>query len=227
MTVPSDSRLPNPWWITTVALIAVLAWDASGLDLAFAHAVGGASGFPLRDHWLLAAVVHEGGRRLAWALALALCLGVWWPFGALQRLSQAERLYFAVSTLLAALVISLLKAGSATSCPWDLTDFGGLAHYASHWSLLPDGGPGRCFPAGHASSGFCFLGGYFAFRRADPARARAWLVGAALGGLLFGLGQQLRGAHFMSHTLWTGWICWVTAHSLSLAWDPVRRRILC
>jgi membrane-associated PAP2 superfamily phosphatase len=27
-------------------------------------------------------------------------------------------------------------------------------------------------------------------------------------GLLFGLVQTLRGAHYPSHTLWTGWICW-------------------
>jgi membrane-associated PAP2 superfamily phosphatase len=35
---------------------------------------------------------------------------------------------------------------------------------------------------------------------------------AALGtGGLLGISQQLRGAHFMSHTLWTAWICWTTA----------------
>lgn len=226
MTHSPPARSISPWWLTLASLALVLAWDASGLDLPLAELVGSAQGFPLRDHWFLAGVVHEGFRRLAWLLALALCLGVWWPFGALRRLPQADRLQFAASALLAALAVSLLKAGSATSCPWDLTDFGGPAHYASHWSLLPDGGPGRCFPAGHASSGFCFLGGYFAFRATDLATARAWLAAAALSGLAFGLGQQLRGAHFMSHTLWTGWICWVTVQALSMAWGPVRRRIL-
>jgi len=29
--------------------------------------------------------------------------------------------------------------------------------------------------------------------------------------MVLGIGQQLRGAHFMSHTLWTGWLCWMTA----------------
>lgn len=119
MSNPQNSRLFLPWWLTAVSLAAVLAWDASGLDVPLAHVIGSADGFPLRDHWFLAGVVHEGGRRLAWLLALALCLGVWWPFGALHRLPQADRLQFAVSTLLAALVVSLLKAGSATSCPWD------------------------------------------------------------------------------------------------------------
>jgi membrane-associated PAP2 superfamily phosphatase len=27
-------------------------------------------------------------------------------------------------------------------------------------------------------------------------------------GFVAGATQQLRGAHFMSHTLWTAWICW-------------------
>ena len=26
-----------------------------------------------------------------------------------------------------------------------------------------------------------------------------------------GMAQQARGAHFLSHTLWTGWLCWSTA----------------
>lgn len=214
----------RPWLLTLGSLLAILAWDASHLDLPLAHLVGTLQGFPLRENWFLANVLHEGGRRLAWLLALALCLAVWWPMGPLRRLSQAERLLLAASTLLAALAVSLLKSASASSCPWDLSDFGGPAHYASHWSLQPDGGPGRCFPAGHASSGFSFMGGYFAFRQTDAAMARTWLLAATLGGLVFGLAQQLRGAHFMSHTLWSGWICWTTGWLCDLAAQALRPR---
>ena len=35
-----------------------------------------------------------------------------------------------------------------------------------------------------------------------------------------GIAQQLRGAHFMSHDLWTAGICWVAAASVSLAFWP-------
>ena len=48
-----------------------------------------------------------------------------------------------------------------------------------------------------------------------PRVARAWLLGVMAAGLMLGLTQQLRGAHFMSHTLWTAWVCWTTA---ALAW---------
>lgn len=188
-------------------------WDRSGLDLPAAQWFGGPAGFPLKDHWLLTTVLHDSARRLAWTLALLLCLGVWFPVGGLKHLGFRRRLQLAVTTLVAVTVVSSLKAVSATSCPWSLADFGGVAHYMPHWAglLQRDGGSGGCFPAGHASCGFAFVGGYFAFRHDRPALAWRWLAAAVLVGLLLGLAQQMRGAHFMSHTLWTGWICWCTA----------------
>jgi membrane-associated PAP2 superfamily phosphatase len=119
---------------------------------------------------------------------------------------------------LGALAVTLLKYASHTSCPWDLSDFGGLARYASHWTQRPDGGGGHCFPAGHAASGFSFMGGYFVFRRGDPALARACLAGSLVCGLLLGLAQQWRGAHFMSHTLWSAAVCWGVAYGIDALW---------
>ena len=204
----------------TLALLAVAGlWDASGWDLPLAALAGSPHGFALRENWLLADLLHEGGRRLTWLLALGLCLGVWWPVGPLERLTLSRRLQLAVTSLLAAAAVSLLKSGSSTSCPWDLATFGGPAHYVSHWSTLADGGPGRCFPAGHASSGFSFVGGYFAFQPTEPTLARCWLAAALGGGLVFGLAQQWRGAHFMSHTLWTAVVCWCAALAVDASWS--------
>lgn len=98
------------------------------------------------------------------------------------------------------------------SCPWDLQQFGGVARYLSHWAWgVSDGGAGGCFPSGHASAGFAFVGGFFAFRHTLPLTARRWLIGALAAGLLLGLAQQVRGAHYMGHTLWTAWFCWAAA----------------
>lgn len=205
-------------WVTLGVLVTVLGWDLSGLDLPLAHLAGSVDGFPWRDHWLLTTVAHEGGRRLSWLVALGLCLSVWWPLGPMARIGQRERLQLAVSTLLGALAVSLLKTGSHTSCPWELAEFGGLAHYVSHWSVLPDGGSGHCFPAGHAASGFCLVGGYFAFCRSQPILARVWLACALAAGILLGLAQQWRGAHFMSHTLWSAAVCWGVACVVHAAW---------
>lgn len=211
-------RALEPLWITLAVIALACAWDASRMDLPLAHAAGSAAGFPWREHWLLSGVLHEGGRRLSWLVALGLSLGVWWPFGPLARLTFGQRLQLATSALLAALAVSLLKGSSATSCPWDLEDFGGAARYVSHWNRQPDGGAGRCFPAGHASSGFCFVGGYFSFLDVAPRLARAWLATALAGGMVLGLAQQWRGAHFMSHTLWSAAVCWCIAGAVHLLW---------
>ncbi len=206
-------------------LIALAACELGRLDMPLARLFGGPDGFALREHWVLAATLHGGGRVLSWALVLVLCLGVWWPFGWLRRLALSQRLQLAVGTLAAVVIVSLVKNHNGTSCPWDLTDFGGLIPASSHWLgfLVPDGGSGRCFPAGHASAGFAFVAGYFAIRGADPRLARRWLAGALLAGFVLGLGQQVRGAHFMSHTLWSAALCWWVALALDALWRPLQR----
>lgn len=210
---------------TLAACAAVLAWDSGGLDRTLAHWFGSPSGFALREHWFLVQVMHEGGRRLGWLLVLGLVVGIWWPLGVLRRLGSLARTQLAASALLSLAVISLLKYWSATSCPWDLAEFGGLARYASHWALgVADGGGGHCFPAGHAAAGFAFVGGYFALHRQAPVAARWWLVLALAAGAVLGWGQQMRGAHFMSHTLWTAWLCWTVGWLCDLGAQTLTRR---
>ena len=218
---------PEPHLALTTLLLfaALLAWDASGLDLPLAHWFGNANGFVLRDHWLFSGVLHNGARYASWVLALWLCVAVGWPLGWLRRIDFDARLQLAATALLAVSVVSSLKSLSITSCPWDLAEFGRTARHLSHWAWgSADGGGGRCFPAGHASAGFAFVAGYFAFRRRAPRVARLWLAAAVGAGLVLGMAQQVRGAHFMSHTLWTGWLCWATALSVDALVTWVRQR---
>lgn len=206
---------------TVAAALACVAWDASGLDLPLARWSGDTRGFPLRGHWLLEDVLHQGARRLAWAAELGLCWLAYRPLGPWRRLAPTQRACLAASVLACAVAVPLLKAVSPAHCPWNLADFGGSATWASHWGFAPRGG-GHCFPAGHAVAGFAFVGGYFSFRPVAPVLARAWLFGALGAGLLFGLSQQLRGAHFMSHTLWSAWLCWVVAWAVHACWPKPR-----
>lgn len=207
------ARRPLAW--TLLTLLLLLAWDASGLDLALARLAGTPTGFPWRDNGFLVHVMHEGARSLSWLLLIALLAAIRWPAGVLRRLRLRERAQLALTVLACVLVVSLVKQASATSCPWDQEAFGGMAHYVSHWAWgLRDGGPGRCFPAGHASAGFAYVAGWFVLRRVSPPAARAWLACALAAGLLLGLAQQQRGAHYMSHTLWTAWLCWTTGFAV-------------
>lgn len=197
-------------------LLLLLAWDASNADVLLARWIAGPGGFALRGHWLLEGVLHQGARALAWGLVAVLAVGLRWPWGVLRALTPARRAWLLAVTLGGMLLVSALKRGSLTSCPWDLQAFGGMARHVSHWAWLQrDGGPGHCFPAGHASAAFAWVAGWFAFRDVRPDVARSWLAAALLVGIVIGSAQQLRGAHFASHTLWTAWICWAWAWACS------------
>ena len=209
--VPPAARLWSASVITTcvVGFFWLLLWDYSRFDLWMASNFGDASGFALQDHWLWRGVLHDDIKFLPWAVELALLVSIWRPWGSLRQLPVGRRVQMALTTLLALLLVSGIKLHSNTSCPWDLQQFGGVAVYVSHWTRgVADGGGGGCFPAGHASAGFAFLGGFFAFRHTLPRIAHRWLVGALVAGLVLGFAQQVRGAHYMSHTLWTAWLCW-------------------
>ncbi|MFG6429240.1 phosphatase PAP2 family protein [Roseateles sp. LYH14W] len=197
----------NALWSTAIAFALLLLWDATTLDLRLARLFGDTGGFGWREHWLTSGALHQGGRALAWMVAALLLVNVFKPLFTSQ--SRRERIWWLAVTLACVALISTLKRASATSCPWDLAEFGGAAHYVSHWRLgVADGGGGHCFPSGHAGAAFAFVSGFFALRRAYPRAARAWLAGVVIVGTLFGLGQLARGAHYASHTLWAAWVCW-------------------
>ncbi|MDI1338562.1 phosphatase PAP2 family protein [Polaromonas sp.] len=227
MTSPSRPAVSSPsrlfFW-SVASLLLLLTWDASGLDLTLARWFGSASGFALENHWFWRGVLHDNMRPLPWLFEGALLIGIARPVGPLRHLPASRRVQLALTTLLALLVVADIKLHSHTSCPWSLHEFGGVASHVSHWDWgVRDGGDGGCFPAGHASAGFAFVGGFFAFRHALPATARRWLLGSMLAGLLLGLAQQVRGAHYMSHTLWTAWFCWASAATLDLGFTWLAR----
>lgn len=220
----NDHQPRQAYW-TLAALFALLTWDFYGGDMALARLAGDASGFALRDHWFLSQVAHDGAKRLSWVIVLGLCAAVWWPVGALRSLSLSRRIELALVPMLVGVGVSMFKGLSPTSCPWDLEVFGGIARHLSHWRFEADGGSGHCFPGGHAAHGFSMMAGYFVFRDVNLRVAKRWLWGALLAGLLLGLVQQWRGAHFMSHTLWTGWLCWVLLWGTHALWRLVKAAI--
>lgn len=194
--------------VALAALLGLLTWELSGLDLALTRWIGSPSGFAWRHSVLAGHLLHDGGRMLGWSLLSLLVLDAIRPV--LAGPARGERLY-AVGTVLAGLVlVPLAKRFSTTSCPWDLSEFGGRAAYVPHWVLgITDGGPGHCFPSGHAVAAFAFFGVYFFWRARRPALARLALAGVLALGIAFGWAQWVRGAHFVSHTLWSAWLCWV------------------
>ena len=219
MTSPlRPANTPTTWLLA--ALFFTLLWDASGADLAVMRSLGTAQGFAWRNDWLLERVLHEGLRQLCTGLFLLMVLWALWPLrwehpaGRWLQLPRRERLVLVLLVLCSLLAVSLIKSQSQTSCPWELREFGGRAAYVSHW--LPwqaDGGAGRCFPGGHASSALGFVGLCLPWLSPPPGRTRRrvvgwrWLLAVVVTGLVAGGVQTLRGAHYPSHTLWTLVVC--------------------
>lgn len=201
------------WLLTGLGLLALLAWDFSGLDMRVMHAIATPEGFALRTNWWLENLLHDQARRLAVVFYLGVLAMVWLPWGRFQLLSRLQRLEIWVGITVGLILVNLLKHYSLTSCPWDLNAFGGVAAYVSHWNWgLRDGGAGHCFPGGHASSAFAFTALSLPWLVSASAAHRRWgvrfLAGILVLGTFLGTVQTLRGAHYPSHTLWTGLICW-------------------
>jgi membrane-associated PAP2 superfamily phosphatase len=194
----------------------IVAWEASGRDLALAGWYGTVSGFRWRDAWWARDLLHNGERLLAaaaWVLFAAYALAA--PRGHPPR---SGRLFWLAVTSACLVLVPAAKRFSASSCPWDLAPFGGAAPYVPHWLLDRfDGGPGHCFPSGHAVASFAFLGLYFLWRDHGRARASVALAVVLAVGLVFGWTQMLRGAHFASHVMWSAWLCWVACAAAAWA----------
>jgi membrane-associated PAP2 superfamily phosphatase len=195
-----------------IGLLFLLAWEFGGLDLPLARHFGNASGFYWRDHWLTEGLLHGGAHAIAWIILALLVAGVWRPLPFNRPLSRRDHLLWIATTALCVVIILLIRRSSWTSCPWSLVEFGGgLAQYVPHWTLgRHDGGPGHCFPSGHASSAFSMLAGWYVLRDKSPSAARILLVIIGVAGASLAWMQMMRGAHYLSHSLWTAWICWGT-----------------
>jgi membrane-associated PAP2 superfamily phosphatase len=215
-------------WLAAALLLMTL-WDLSGFDLVLMRVLGSAQGFAWKSHWFTADFLHGGGRWLSTLMFVCLMAYGCWPLPRSQPwLSRSAALWCLLTTGLCLLVIPAIKHLSLTSCPWSLAEFGGAARWVSHWSLgVGDGGPGHCFPSGHASGAFAFVSLWFALRGLHLRAAQHYLLGLVLIGMAFGAAQTLRGAHYPSHTLWTAWLCGlVTVLSWHLSqryWFAVRR----
>lgn len=167
--------------------------------------------FPWKENWFAAVFMHQWVKGILIGLGLILfaSMAINQAF-ALDRFIPAtlRTLYVVIlSYALVPLVVGVLKSHSIHSCPWSLERYGGSAPYLRLFDALPAGvAAGHCFPAGHASSALWLAA--FAIFWLPGRRKTAALVffAGSIPGLMLGWVQQMRGAHFLTHTLWAMWI---------------------
>lgn len=166
--------------------------------------------FPCKSTWFAKTFMHVYVKLILQSLGLLVCGLVLsdlikpWLCSPWLRV----RLRFvALSAVLIPLVITLFKRSTPLHCPWDIDRYGGAYPHLSLFDALPvNMAYGHCFPAGHASTGL-WLAAFAVFwlpHQPKYAWRVLWLgltVGFALGWV-----QQMRGAHFLTHTLMSVWL---------------------
>lgn len=223
-------------WCLTLFLFALLS-SVSGLDLWLErqfydvpHHI-----FSYRDDPWLVTWLHDGLKKLV--------AGLWLLLAALLIIRSLRRrvafrsdalAYVVLASGVSALLVSVLKQASLHSCPWDLFEFGGSGRFFTlidHYPVWPGGqsaaGPGKCFPSGHAASGWMWLCVLFVNKRSGASESGPWQWRGLWQGLWISLVlvtgfvssavQIIRGAHFLSHVLATALVCLVVARFMRLA----------
>lgn len=210
----SHVYIPLFVFIVLISIIEATHFDLTLADWIF-NLEGGA--WAQRRSFFFSDIIHTGGSSF-FKLFDALLIVVWLMSFWCTKLSPYRKALLYISIVVPisiALVTNVGKLLTHIDCPWDLIRYGGDKLYLGLFKLSEaDQSSGKCFPAGHASIGYTLLAFYFFFTETAPRFKYYGLGFGMIVGLLFGLSQQIRGAHFISHDLWTMTICWF----LSLLW---------
>lgn len=214
--------------VTPLALSSIALstdWDLQLADLAFDFS---SKTFPMRRAWSAEVFNHVILKRLFTVMALGFLVVVAWDLTSPRQWSWLRRFQLrviAVSAIAIPAVISFAKLQSDSHCPWDLARYGGAEPYVRLFESMPAGvTAGHCMPAGHASSALWTISLAILFVPYRVVYAAGALVFFLLVGFGVGWMQQLRGAHFLTHTLWSMWIALATLVAIILVMDLWPRR---
>lgn len=192
--------------------VILLIGNASDLDLRLADLYFDRARmqFPWRHAWLTEQFNHVWVKRVMVVLGtFFLLLTVADLVRPLKRIApwRPQLRVIAMVAIAVPLSVSLLKDVAASHCPWDLARYGGNHPYVTLLGSVPAGTmPGKCMPAGHASGSLWMVALAVLWLPRRP-RAAALAFTVLLGaGFIVGWLQQMRGAHFLTHTLWSMWI---------------------
>lgn len=208
---------------------AFLVWMqlSSTLDLAveYWYFDTASQSFPWKNSWFAKDFMHGYLKNALTMLGLAIiafcAIDFVWPSKKICAAFRVKLRFIALSAITIPALIAYLKSLSAAHCPWDVEQYGGIYPHIGLLDSLPSSlKAGHCFPAGHASTGLWLAA--FCVCWLPHAPRKAFLVFAlGLGiGFVMGWVQQMRGAHFLSHTLWSMWLASLVIFCLLVLFWP-------
>ena len=223
----SESPTARPWspllwfWGPALALLLLALFPPHVLDRAISLPFFDGAGWPWRTDLIFGWVFYRLTKIVPAFVALVsfgiLGASFWrryrtgaYPF---ERKALLRHLYILLAMGLSAGLVWWLKTTTGVACPWSLAEFGGNAQLTNPvfgFETLP----GRCWPGGHAGTGFCLFALYFAFRDRSAMAARQGLLLAIFLGYVCGMSRVMQGAHFFSHNVATMLVDWLVCATL-------------
>lgn len=210
------SRPLNFWvclGVPVIVAVTLILLELTTLDMDIAQlAYDPVAGTFIGKHsYFLENILHDRAKQVVMAFSVLAILAFISTF-VLERMKPIRRELgcLVLSMALSTGFVTPVKVVTAVQCPWSLQAFGGQQVYSELLSPRPaTDKPGRCWPGGHAATGFTLFALFFVLRDRRPRLARIALVVAFSLGTVFSISRMLQGAHFFSHNVWTAVFCWL------------------
>lgn len=204
-----------PLWV----LYFLVAFTPEAVDFALSRLFYTAGSWPWRDNASFSFIFYRLPKAVPIVFAVLALAGLICHYVKPERITRETAVrcgYVLVAMAVSALSVSVLKETTGVHCPWSLVDFGGSEKFVSpSLSLAPQ--PGRCWPAGHAGTGFTLFALYFALRDKARIASRFVLLGVVLFGGFCAWVRVMQGAHFLSHSLVTMVLDWLICAGIYVA----------
>lgn len=167
--------------------------------------------FPWLYSWFARDLMHGYVKNViiksGYLLLLVVALDAIRPWQKIRPFIRSRLRFVALASLLVPFIVRGVKQFSVLHCPWTVDRYGGTEPFLRLLDHVPEGMKvGHCFPAGHATVGL-WLAALCVFWLPHKPGVALGVFSAGLSvGLALGWAQQMRGAHFLFHTLWAGWL---------------------
>ncbi len=167
--------------------------------------------FPWKNTWFAKDFMHGSVKNViikgGYLLILLVLMDAVFRFRKISHFVRARLRFLALASVLVPTAIRAIKQYSVLHCPWTVDRYGGSVPFVRLFDPIPAGlHAGHCFPAGHATVGL-WLAALCIFWLPHKPKMAVAVFSSGLGvGLILGWVQQMRGAHFLFHTLWAAWL---------------------
>lgn len=200
-------------WLAISLVGILLLGQLTNLDLMIQdYYYDTASGaFPWEQTWFANNFMHQQLKafivRSGQLLILIMLVDAFKPWSKIDAFMRVRLRFVVIASLLVPATVRTVKKFSVLHCPFEIDRYGGDAPFLRLLDSVPSNlSVGHCFPAGHATTGLWLAALCVFWLPHDTNKASKIFFAGLSVGFIMGWVQQMRGHHFLFHTLWSSWI---------------------